>query len=218
MAQCERLIIIGSGGMARDALWFAREAAEPFDVLGMLDDDPASHGSDRGDCPVLGPIDDWARYDASLVVAIGSPRVRRTIVRRIEESGRPRWATVAHRSSHHSNYVEFGVGSMVGAGCVVTTQVQVGDHVIVNNGCTIAHDVVLDEFVTLAPRVAISGAVHVRAGGEIGTGACLRQGIVVGQGSMVGMGGAAIRDVADNTLVMGVPAQEKRVLPPFEMD
>ena len=218
MVTNERLIIVGSGGMGRDALWFAREGIVEFDIIGMLDDDPATHGTLSADCPVLGGIDEWPRHNASLVVAIGSPRIRRQIVSRIEAAGRARWATVIHRSVQHSPYVKWGQGTIIGAGTTLTTQVQVGNHAIINTGCRLAHDVVMGDFTTLAPNVALSGAVKLEDGAEVGTGACLRQGIVVGRGGMVGMGGVALNDIAPNTLAMGVPARPRRSISSFDMD
>lgn len=210
------LIIVGGGGFAREVIWLARESRQAFDVIGCLDDAEGSQGKTLSDVPVLGRVDDWCHHaDAAFVVAIGAPRTRRMVVQKMSARGTPKFATLVHRSVQHSAYVEFGEGAMVCAGCMITTQIRIGRHVIVNIGCTVGHDTVMDDFCTVAPIVAVSGNVHLHEGAEIGTGSSLRQGVRVGRGAMVGMGSVVTRDVADADLVLGSPARSVRPLDAF---
>ena len=210
------LIVVGGGGFAREVIWLARESRQSFDVVGCLDDADASQGKTLSDVPVLGRVDDWQHHaEAAFVVAIGAPRTRRAVVQKMLARGTPAFATLVHRSVQHSAYVEFGAGSMIAAGCLITTQITIGEHAIVNIGCTIGHDTVIEDFCTVAPIVAVSGNVHLQAGCEVGTGSSLRQGIRVGRGAMVGMGSVVTRDVADADLVLGSPARSARQLDAF---
>ena len=210
------LIVVGGGGFAREVIWLARESRQAFDVLGCLDDADASQGQMLSDVPVLGRVDDWQNHaEAAFVVAIGAPRTRRAVVQKMLSSGTPLFATLVHRSVQHSAYVEFNAGTIIAAGCVITTQIHIGQHVIVNIGCTIGHDTVIEDFCTVAPIVAISGNVHLQAGSEVGTGSSLRQGVRVGRGAMVGMGSVVISDVVDADLVLGSPARSVRQLDAF---
>ncbi len=210
------LIIVGGGGHARETIWLAQEATQPWQVIGCLDDAEAAPAQLLPGVPVLGKVADWTRFrDADFVVAIGSPRVRRTLVRRMHEAGEPRFATLVHRSVLHSSYVEIGAGTMVLAGSILSTQISVGQHVILNLSTTVAHDCVLEDFSTVAPQVALLGGVHLCAGAEIGTGACLRQSVRIGRGAMIGMGAVVTQDVADGALVVGSPARTLRQLEAF---
>lgn len=210
------LIVVGGGGFAREVIWLAREARQTFDVIGVLDDADASQGRSLSEVPVLGRVADWIRHpQAQFVVAIGAPRTRRAVLQKMLALGRPSFATLVHRSVQHSAYVEFGAGSMVTAGCVLTTQIQIHEHVIVNIGSTVGHDTVIEDFVTIAPIVAVSGNVHLQAGAEIGTGSSLKQGVRIGRGAMVGMGSVVTKDVEDADLVMGAPARSARRLDTF---
>ncbi len=216
MPTTQKLIVIGAGGHARDVIWLAREAKQPFELVGILDDQDSSQGCSFSDVPVVGRVDDWPRFaDVSFVVAIGSPRARRRAVEQMERLGSPRFATVVHASVLHSSYVAIGEGAMIGAGCILTTQVTLGRHVILNNGTTAAHDVTAGDFVTVAPRVALSGNVTLESGSEVGTGACVRQGLKIGRGAMVGMGSVVTKDVAPGDVVVGCPARVMKQLSPF---
>lgn len=212
----DRLVILGGGGFAREAIWLAREASSDFDVIGLLDDSSELQGTQLSGVPVIGRIDDWLTLSqACFVVAVGSPRSRRAIVEKMMLRGSPRFATLIHRSVHRSEFVTIGEGSMVAAGCVLTTDIQIGRHVIVNINSTVGHDVVIGDYSTVAPVVAVSGNVRLGAGSEIGTGSCLKQGVDIGVGSMVGMGSVVTKSVPDYQLAMGAPARVVRPLDVF---
>jgi sugar O-acyltransferase (sialic acid O-acetyltransferase NeuD family) len=210
------LVVIGGGAHAREVIWLAREATQAYNVLGCLDDAEGSRSHLLSGVPVLGRVSEWPRFaDAAFVVAIGTPRIRRDVVQRMYSSGVPRFATLVHRSVLQSSYVQIGPGSMVLAGCIASTQIIIGSHVILNIGATVAHDAVIEDYCTLAPRVVLSGNVHLEAGVELGTCSSLKQGIRVGRGAMVGMGSVVTRDVAEADLVLGNPARSVRKLDTF---
>ncbi len=212
-----RVIVVGGGGLAREIAWLARECVGGADLVGFLDDAPDLHGESICGVPVLGTVDEWPRYaDCSFVVAIGAPRVRRNVVSRMEAvANRPRFATLVHASVSRSAYVTIGEGSMITAGCVLTTQIELGRHVILNLSSTVGHDTHLHDYVNVAPMVAISGNVTAEAGAELGTASSIRQGITIGRGAVIGMGSAVIKDVEANTVVVGAPAKPLRTLDAF---
>lgn len=211
-----KLIIVGAGGHAREVAWVAGEANVKWHIIGFLDDKLLSQEQTKVGVRVLGGIADWPKYShASFVIAIGSPRIRRDVSKRMLELGTPRFATIVHRSVIHAPDVRIGEGSMVMAGCVLSTNMQVGCHAILNQSTTAAHDSNIEDFCTLAPRVTLSGNVSLRQGSELGTAVCVRQGLVIGRGAMVGMGSVVIKDVGDNELVLGVPARFTRKLESF---
>lgn len=211
-----KIIIVATGGLGREALWAARESREGWAVTGFLDDDDGVQGQSVCDVPVLGRVDDWHRFaDHHFLVAIGAPRSRQAVVRRMMETGNPRFGTVVHRSAALSDYVSIGEGSLICANVSITTQIKIGRHVVVDRNSTIGHDTELGDFCTLAPLVACSGTVVAGPGAQIGTGACIRQGLTLGQGCMIGMGSTLTKDVPANSLWLGNPATERRRLDEF---
>ena len=57
------------------------------------------------------------------------------------------------------------------------------------------------------PTCNISGEVKIGAGTYFGTGAKIINQKNIGKNSIIGAGAVVIRDVADNTVVAGVPAK-----------
>ena len=79
-----------------------------------------------------------------------------------------------------------------------------------------AHDSVVGDFVTFAPRVACNGRSLIEDHAYIGTGAVMREGkagvpLTIGVGAVVGMGAVVTRNVAPGTTVVGAPARPMAV-------
>jgi sugar O-acyltransferase (sialic acid O-acetyltransferase NeuD family) len=212
-----RLAIYGTGGLAREVLELVRNinARTPtFEPIGWLDDDAARLGTTLKGLPVLGAIEDAVdpRAPFDVVIGIGNPPVRRRIAARLAalEVASPALVDPRAWTGHD---VAWGPGCVVCAGALITTDVRLGHHVFVNLGVTVGHDAVLEDFVTVAPSVSVSGNVHIGEGADLGTGAVVIQGVRVGAWSIVGAGTVVVRDVPANVTAVGVPAKVIRERP-----
>jgi sugar O-acyltransferase (sialic acid O-acetyltransferase NeuD family) len=205
------ILIIGGGGFAKEIVWLANDCNRH--VIGVLDDDESVHGSLVQGAKVLGDISSWQKYDAELIIAIGNPRTRALVAEKIEKLGIPIYATLVHPSVKYSDTVEFSEGCIICANSILTTDVNIGKHVILNLSVTVGHETNIGQFSTVAPIVAISGNVTVESFSEIGTGACIRQGAKIGRGAMLGMGGVLTKNIPDFTIFAGNPAKKLKELP-----
>lgn len=208
-----KLVIVGTGGFAREVHQLVEDinAQMPaFDFVGFLDEDVSRHGTEVHGFPVLGGIA-WLGQSANstvkAAVAIGNPASKRRVIEAIARVTASPLATLIHPRAWVGNRVSIGAGSIVCAGALITTDIQVGRAVIVNIGTTIGHDAVLEDFVTVAPTVNISGAVLVGEGVDLGTGATIIQGKHIGAWSVVGAGAVVVRDIEANVTAVGAPAK-----------
>lgn len=212
------LIIVCGGGFAREVIWLARDCSAEWDIMGILDDTPSLQGQEICGIPVLGTIDCWPTFSGAwFVVAVGSPRNRRIIVTRMESRGPVKFATLIHPTALLSDYVKIKEGSIITARCILTTQIELGRHTIVNLACTIGHDVITGDFCTLAPQVALSGNVTLGHGVEIGTGAAVIEKLTIGTGTLIGAGSLLTKTCPDNVLAVGIPARQIKNLESFEL-
>lgn len=203
------LVLFGTGGFAREVLQIALDinAHEPtWNVLGFLDDAPSPPESVHG-LPVLGGAE-WLqdRSDVRVSIAIGAPAAKRKVARRAADYG-AEFATLVHPRAWVGRRVEIGEGSTVCAGVSVTTDIEMGRHVILNLGCTVGHDAVVGDFVTAAPSVNISGAVDVGEGTDLGTGSAIIQGVTIGAWTVVGAGAVVVKPIPPNVTAVGAPAR-----------
>jgi sugar O-acyltransferase (sialic acid O-acetyltransferase NeuD family) len=205
--------ILGAGGLAREVLWLLDEleaSGQDYTALGFVDEDPARHGSSLCERPVLGGMDWVAKHagspDIAFVSAIGSPVARRKVVEQAATHG-ARFVSLCDPRVRMSRFVELGEGSVVTAGCILTTQVRVGSHVFLNLDCTVGHDAVIGDWANVNPGVHVSGNVTLGEGCNIGTGAAIIQGKMVGPWTIVGAGAVVRSDLPAGVTAVGVPAK-----------
>lgn len=206
------LCIIGAGGFGREVAWLVERinaVKQTWNLLGFLDDNKAKHGSYEGGYPVLGTCDDLSRLPGEVwvVCAIGSAKVRKNIIEKYHACGNVKFATLIDPSVLISERVEIGAGTIICAGTIITVDISIGNHVIINLDCTLGHDDIIHDFVTIYPSVNISGVVEVGECSEIGTGTQIIQGKKVGSDSIIGAGAVVVKDIPDKCTAVGSPAK-----------
>lgn len=199
------ILLVGASGLAREVL-----AAGVTGVVGILDDDADLRGADVSGVPVVGSVDDAVERDEQLLVCIGPSQGRVSVVHRLRELGvdDERYATYAARSARIGSTSDVGGGSILLDNVVVTADASLGEHVVVMPNCTITHDDVLENFVTLAAGVALGGGARIGEAAYLGMNASVRQGCRIGAGATVGMGAVVLTDVPDGQTWVGAPARE----------
>lgn len=200
------IVIMGAGGMGREALAWAIDTYPERQVVGFLEDRGAEAGKTVAGVPVLGTADWLEANRADCVVAIGAPRSRQRAMGRLHRLGMSP-LTVVHPSAYVGPGVRLGEGTIVCPNVTLTRDIMVGDAVIVNYGAQIGHDCRIGDFVFVAPGVNLAGNVAVGVGTDIGIGASIIQGTAIGAWTRVGAGAAVIHDIPDGVTAVGVPCR-----------
>ena len=65
----------------------------------------------------------------------------------------------------------------------------------------------IGEFAHISPNAALAGGVKVGAFSHIGIGASVIQRLKIGQRCIIGAGAAVVRDIASDSVAVGVPAR-----------
>lgn len=211
----KELIIAGAGGFGRETAWLVERINKKkltWEIIGFVDDDDKLTGAKINGYPVVGSIDMIKAYpDAYVVCAIGSAVTRKKAVDRIEQlQPRIKFATLIDPDVVMSDLVSVGAGSIICAHTVITVNIELGKHVIINLDCTVGHDAVIGDFVTLYPSVNISGAADIGYCSELGTGTQIINGKKVGNYSIVGAGAVIVQDIPEKCTAVGCPAKPIR--------
>jgi sugar O-acyltransferase (sialic acid O-acetyltransferase NeuD family) len=206
------IIILGAGGFAKEVLFLIEDknkvsARTEFNVKAFSEDNSKRVGELLNGVPIIDTkeIEDWDRDSIKLICAIGDP-IRRSLIERFKNRGFE-FCSVIHPSVISSQYVNVGEGSIICAGNILTTQVAIGKHVIVNLDCTIGHDVIIEDYCTISPGVHISGRVHIKQQTYIGTGSAIIERLNIGKNSVIGAGAVVTKDIPDNVVAVGMPAK-----------
>ena len=206
------LIIFGASGFGREVAWLVErinKISPTWNLQGFMDDDDSIQGSEINGYRVLGKLGDIRRYqDTYFVCAVGSSRIREKIINRMEEVDPDvKFATLIDPSVEASDLIAIGEGTIICAHTVLTVNVSIGKHVMVNLDCTIGHDAVLNDFATLYPSVNVSGMTNIGYGSELGTGMQIIQGKTVGEYSIVAEGAVVVQDIPAKCTAVGSPAR-----------
>jgi sugar O-acyltransferase (sialic acid O-acetyltransferase NeuD family) len=204
------LLLLGSGGLAREVLAAVRLMPDQWRPIGALDDNPALHHGEIDGLPVLGGIElVYEHPDAAVLACVANsarPWARARLVDRLRLHPE-RWATIVHPGASVAQGVEVGHGTMLLAGVVVTAPMQIAAHVLAMPHVLITHDNEVGSFTTFAGRVTLGGGVRVGEQAFLGQGALVRENVTIGQGAVIGMGSVVLCDVPPEETWAGVPAR-----------
>jgi sugar O-acyltransferase (sialic acid O-acetyltransferase NeuD family) len=203
------LLFLGAGGLAREALSALRaDDQRTWRPAGFLDDDTSKHGQLIDGLPVLGGLElAEERSSAGLALCVGGPG---TTSKKAEIAGRfdtERFATIVHPGAELPDGSSIGRGSIVLAGVISTTRVDLGRCTTFMPGVVLTHDDVIADYVVCAAGVRLGGGVRLGTGAYLGMGALIKQGVAVGAWSVIGMGAVVLHDVPDGQIWAGVPAR-----------
>ena len=207
----KNLIIIGASGFGREVMWLVgriNSVNPEWNLLGFLDDNEEIQGNTINGYQVIGTTADINHFDSYYVCAIGASSIREKVIQKVLNiNPSAKFATLIDPSVEISEFSSIGEGTVICAHTILTVNVEIGRHVIINLDCTIGHDAVLQDFSTLYPSVNISGNVHVGYGAELGTGTQVIQGKTIGEKSIIGAGSVVIRDITAKGTYVGVPTR-----------
>jgi sugar O-acyltransferase (sialic acid O-acetyltransferase NeuD family) len=208
------LAIFGAGGFGREVALMIRQINQQQNTWSLLGfyDDGKKKGDEIDGLPVLGGMEDLKQHKGSLhvVVGVADPQLRKKIVENIDRDDIS-FPVIIHPSvlAGDMKVNHFGRGSILAAGCILTTAVTLDDFVILNLATTVGHDVKIGSYTSVMPACKISGFVNIGTGAYLGSGAVILPHVTLGNDCVVGAGAVVTKSVDAATTVMGVPATPK---------
>lgn len=205
------ILVIGGGGHAKVLINCL--LLKQMNILGILESDFSKMGQEILGIPIIGPDDAIFECDPSevlLVNAIGSTRslaLRSDIFRKFKNLGYS-FSSVVHPSAIVAADVVMGEGVQIMAGVIVQPGCQIGADSVINTRASLDHDCCIGEHVHIAPGVVLSGGVSIGQQTHLGTGSVVIHNITIGSHCMVAAGAVVTRNLKPGVRAMGVPAKE----------
>ncbi len=202
--------IYGASGFGREILPLVRE--QYVDAQLCFVDDGAQDSQLNG-YTVFTYQDflDLPQTDKSVIFAIANSKIRESLEAKCKGDSLS-IASVKAANSIVLDQVEIAEGAVLCHFTQLTSNIKIGKQFHANIYSYVAHDCVIGDYVTFAPKVQCNGNVHIEDHVYIGTGAIIKQGtparpIVIGKGAVVGMGAVVTKSVAPGVTVIGNPAR-----------
>lgn len=202
------IVILGSGGFGREVHWLIEEinnVKPQWNLLGYVDDIHPIGELING-FPVLGTTEWLNNQELNVVCAVGDPDTKKMILDKLNSS-KNTYPILIHPDVKYSSSVKFGEGSIICAGNILTVNIEIGKHVIINLDCTVGHDALIDDYSTILPSVNVSGNVIIEKCVSVGTGTQIIQGVKIGKHTIIGAGSVVTKEIEPNVVAVGIPAR-----------
>lgn len=174
-------VLIGSGGHAREVM-----AHLGFTLRCFVEDEFC----DSGDYP----LSEFNPEKFKVMVAIADCKIRKRIVHGLPQN--TKFFSYIHPNVEimDNNFI-IKEGSFFGSGCILTTNIEIGSHAILNRGIHIGHDCKISDFFSAMPGSILSGNVTVDECVYVGTNASVREKLKIYKNVTIGMGCSVYQDI-----------------------
>ena len=189
-----KLALFGYGG-------HAREVASQIDqkVTFFVDDGYAND--------IAKPISKFNPEEYVMMVAVADSKDRFNIVQKLPKE--TQYFTYIHPTVLiMDDNIELGEGSFIGANSILTTNIKIGKHAILNRGNQIGHDCVIGDYFSAMPGAIISGNVRIYDLVYMGTNSAIKEKLSIHSLSTIGMNSCVIKHIKESGIYVGVPAQK----------
>jgi sugar O-acyltransferase (sialic acid O-acetyltransferase NeuD family) len=189
-----KLALFGHGGHAREV------SAQMEDEITFFVDDEYSGGDAR-------PISEFDPHEYLMMVAVAESNHRSDIVDKLPKE--TRYFSFIHPTAIiMSDDVKIGEGSFIGANSILTTNIQIGKHAILNRGNQIGHDCIIGNYFSAMPGAIVSGNVHIGNRVYLGTNSTIIEKKDLLHDIKIGANGVVIKDIESSGTYAGCPVKK----------
>jgi len=185
-------VLIGNGGHAKEVMAQMGVRLERFVDDQYVDDDTS-------------PLSNLDPDKHEVMIAIANSKDRFDIVQRLPKG--IKFFTFIHPTALIMNNVEIGEGSFIGAYSILTTNIKIGMHSILNRGNHIGHDCRIGSFFSAMPGAIVSGNVTIYDLVYMGTNSSIREKLSVHSLTTIGMNSAVVKNIEYFGTYAGCPAK-----------
>jgi sugar O-acyltransferase (sialic acid O-acetyltransferase NeuD family) len=188
-----KLAIFGYGGHARE-------------VASYIDDHITFFVDDQYAIEFLQPLSSFNPLEYKMMVAVGDSTNRNKIISYLPKE--TKFVTYIHPTALIGQDVEIGEGSYVGPYSILTTNIKIGKHAIINRGNQIGHDCIIGDYFSMMPGAIVSGNVSIGNKVYIGTNASIISKKFICSDVTIGAGATIVKNINLSGTYVGVPAKK----------
>lgn len=198
------LFFVGFGGFAAEiwAHWQSFDLSAQYAYAGFFDDDP-SKSEIAG---YQGPLSALQQLSAetALLLTATAPAFKASWAVRPKPAFT--YPNAIHKRATLGAHVRLGHGNIISEGCILTTDIQIGDFNVFNHYTTVGHHSQMGNGNALMTKAHLSGYVALGNHNLLAVGSSILQGKSMGSGNTLGPHACLMNSVGDGQTYLGVPA------------
>ena len=184
-------VLIGNGGHAREVM-----AQMEVNLLRFVDDQYVDEHTL--------PLSQFDPKKYIAMVAVADSRDRYDIIQRLPKE--TQFFTFIHPTALLMEDIEIGEGSFIGAYSILTTNIKIGKHAILNRGNHIGHDCQIGNYFSAMPGAIVSGNVRIYDLVYMGNNSSIREKLSIHSLTTIGMNSAVVKHIEESGVYVGCPA------------
>lgn len=192
--------IIGYGGFARE---ISCRLKKPFKYFIS---DNSMHYYKNND--IVMPLSKFNPNEYEALIAIANPIIKTKIVNELPKN--TTYYTFIDEYAHlWDKNIIVGDGSIISSGAILTTNINIGKHVIINYNATIGHDTIIGNYTSILPGANIAGNCNIGNCNLIGSNAAIKEKITTCDNVTIGLGAGVTKNITKSGIYVGIPANMK---------
>lgn len=151
------------------------------------------------------PLSKFDPNKFTVMVAISNSKDRCDMISKLPQS--TKYFTFTHPTALIGKDVTIGEGSFIGAYSILTTNIKIGNHAILNRANHIGHDTIIGDYFSAMPGVIISGNVTIYDCVYIGTNSSIKEKLNIHSLTTIGLNAGVVKDIIEPGVYVGTPAK-----------
>jgi len=186
--------LVGYGGHAREVMSQMGEKLTCF-----VDDEYVVEGTEA--------LSKFDPKEYELMVAVADSRNRYDITQRLPKE--TKYFTWIHPTALiMDNNVKIGNGSFIGAYSILTTNINIGKHAILNRGNHIGHDCEIGNYFSAMPGAIVSGNVKIYDIVYMGNNSSVKEKLSIHSLTTIGMNSSVVKHIEEGGVYVGCPTKK----------
>jgi sugar O-acyltransferase (sialic acid O-acetyltransferase NeuD family) len=188
--------LIGNGGHAREVM--AQMGNK--NIIRFIDDQYWKNESNTL------PLSQFNPDEYEVMIAVGDSRNRFDISQKLPQT--TKYFTFIHPTVLIMDDMELGEGSFIGAYSILTTNIKIGKHALLNRAVHIGHDSIIGDYFSAMPGSIISGNVTICDCVYLGTNSSIKEKISIHSLTTIGSNATVTKHINEPGTYVGVPVKK----------